>query len=84
MTHLSLRFSKHAAVTPEGLRPIGRLQSLERLWIEGMVVSDAAVPHLAQLKNLKALFIHDRSEPSPEGLQKLKEALPQTQIHGSD
>lgn len=80
LTTLEIRFGDESAVTAEGLRSIGRLQALERLCLEGIPVTDEAVPGLQQLTNLKELYIHRGCELSDEAIKQLEMALPRAKI----
>lgn len=56
------------------------LENLEVLFLLGTNVTDASIPVLAQMKSLKALYLQE-TQVTPEGLQKLREALPGTDIY---
>jgi hypothetical protein len=74
----AIRLSYESASEPtlEGLKG---LDSIEQLSLADSRVSDAALVHLETLTNLEHLDLRG-TRVSPEGLKKLREALPQCEI----
>jgi hypothetical protein len=57
------------------LAPLGGLKNLKVLYLHGTPLTDACLVHLRGLKQLEALHTED-SQITPEGLQRLRAALP--------
>jgi hypothetical protein len=73
MTSLRVLLLKETQATDEGLRHIGKLTGLEKLFIwDARGVTDAGVAHLADLKNLKNVHINN-SNLTDEGLAALSQ-----------
>jgi hypothetical protein len=49
------------------------------LWLHDTRLTDASVPRLAQLKQLKSLYLH-RTRLTVEGVRRLQKALPKCRI----
>jgi polyhydroxybutyrate depolymerase len=62
----------------EGVKQLARLESLEELTLQSPKLTDAGLEHLAGLKNLRVLALSGKF--TPEGVVRLRERLPKTQI----
>lgn len=79
LTRLDLR---HTGMTDASLEQLAGCKDLVSLNLFGTAVTDAAVPKLVQLKSLQSLYVSD-TKVSPDGLAKLREALPDTEVVGA-
>jgi Leucine-rich repeat (LRR) protein len=76
LTRLHLEKTK---LTDKGLPHIKGLVNLEYLNLYGTEITDAGLPNLEGLKKLKSLYLW-QTKVTDAGVEKLKKALPQTQI----
>jgi hypothetical protein len=76
LERLSLRLTN---VTDSGLRVLEGNESLCTLNIQRTSISDGAVPTLATFRNLRNLYTSG-SRLSPDGLARLRRALPKCQV----
>jgi internalin A len=76
-------------ITDAGLLSLGRLKHIRNLWLSKTIrhgeddrsaLTDESIRYLSTLKTLRELRIAD-SKMSPEGLQRLRGALPKTTIN---
>jgi hypothetical protein len=63
----------------KGVEPLGRIPALEELTLACGNITDAAIPHLAGLKELRKLDVRG-TKISAAGRGKLKELLPEVEI----
>ena len=80
LKHLSL---EQTAVTDAGLANLASLKQLEELWLMDTAVTNACIEHLAKLTNLQKLDL-DFTYLTPEGVKKLRLALPQCEIYADE
>jgi hypothetical protein len=66
-------------ITDKGLVHIKGLVNLEYLNLYGTEITDAGLANLEGLKKLKSLYLW-QTKVTDAGIEKLKKALPQTQI----
>ena len=76
LTRLSLRST---SVSGKGMADLKGLSELRFLNLSETQVGDDAVPHLSALKNLEKLYLWG-SEVTADGVDRLKKALPNTQV----
>jgi hypothetical protein len=67
-------------VTDAGLAHLANLKQLEMLYVRSDKITDQSVDLIAQLSALKELYLLD-TQISGDGLQRLKQALPKSDIH---
>ncbi len=66
-------------ITDAGIVHLEGLGNLEKLYLRFTPLTDASVVHLVKLKRLKTLDLQG-TKVSPEGIQRLRQALPKTEI----
>jgi hypothetical protein len=73
---------RNTQVTENGLNALSGAPSLEMLEISGTSIDDQAIPILASFRKLKHLLIL-RTRITDDGLQKLRESMPDCKIYES-
>lgn len=67
-------------VTDEAIEDLARLPELKSLRLFGASITDGAIESLSEMKYLAELYLND-TRVTPEGLARLKAALPETEVH---
>jgi hypothetical protein len=63
-------------ITDVGAERLGRIRSLKWLYLDDTKISDKGLDHFMQLSDLQELHVK-RTEVTPRGIERLKNALPQ-------
>ncbi len=63
----------------DAVRQLPKLTNLEVLYLLGTNITDDCLDALSQMKSLKALYLQE-TNVTPKGLEKLRAALPETEI----
>jgi|GEM_PF-3617494 len=69
-----------AMASKESLAVIAQLPKLESLNLQHKAIDDSSIEWLSQMKSLKKLMLGSVTKVTPEGLEKLKAALPECAI----
>lgn len=78
---LSLKGTK---ATDAGMEALANLPRLTWLKLTETEVGDAGLQHLAKVKTLENLYLSEEPKATEEGINKLKEALPELSVRLSD
>ena len=68
------------SVSDKAISQLAQLPNLKSLHLWGTRVSDACLPELAKLNGLEEIYLNE-TRVTPEGLNQLREQLPNTKIH---
>lgn len=67
------------SITDKGVEQLSKLSELRRLDLSETAITDKSIDTLAQFKHLRSLFVSS-VKMTPEGLSRLKRALPECEI----
>ena len=75
-----LRFSSSSLLDDGCANSFAKMKNLKSLYLEGVRISDAAVPQLKKMTNLEVLSVKG-TMVTAEGLQELQQALPECEVY---
>jgi len=84
MANLYRLYLANCPLTDDALEPLASLPRLADLDLRGTPITDAGLRHLEKLKSLRTLLLSKRSKATPQGIERLKAALPELTVAVAD